>query len=253
MKKIVVIPARLNSSRLPNKVLLNLKGKTVVQRVYEQCKKAKNIDEVYIAIDSFEVQDSCKSFTQNIIMTKDIHESGTDRIAEAVLDIEYDVVINVQGDEPFIDPNLIDELVNSFDNTQTQIASAMHKISKVEELKSHNVVKVTIDKNNEALYFSRSIIPHHRDEWESLLCHHETIPEPLRFFRHLGIYGYTKEFLLSYSKMEPTYLERLEKLEQLRVLENGYKIKMIETTYNSIGIDTKEDYIKAIEILKEQN
>ena len=253
MKKIVVIPARLNSSRLPNKVLLNLKGKTVVQRVYEQCKKVKNIDEVYIAIDSFEVQDSCKSFTQNIIMTKDIHESGTDRIAEAVLDIEYDVVINVQGDEPFIDPNLIDELVNSFDNTQTQIASAMHKISKVEELKSHNVVKVTIDKNNEALYFSRSIIPHHRDEWESLLCHHETIPEPLRFFRHLGIYGYTKEFLLSYSKMEPTYLERLEKLEQLRVLENGYKIKMIETTYNSIGIDTKEDYIKAIEILKEQN
>jgi len=250
MKKIVVIPARLNSSRLPNKVLLDLKGKTVVQRVYEQCLKAKNIDEVYIATDSIEIQNSCKSFTQNIIMTKDTHESGTDRIAEAVLDIECDVVINVQGDEPFIDPNLIDELVNSFENTQTKMASAMHKISKVDELKNHNVVKVTVDKNNDALYFSRSIIPHHRDEWESLLCHHETILEPLRFFRHFGIYGYTKEFLLSYSKMEPTYLERLEKLEQLRVLENGYKIKMIETSYNSIGIDTKEDYIKAQELLK---
>lgn len=250
MKKIVVIPARLNSSRLPNKVLLDLKGKTVVQRVYEQCKKVKNIDEVYIATDSLEVQDCCQSFTQNIIMTKDTHESGTDRIAEAVEKIECDIVINVQGDEPFIDPNLIEELACSFENTQTQMASVMHKISKVEELKNHNVVKIAVDKNSEALYFSRSIIPHHRDDWESLLCHHETIPEPLKFFRHLGIYGYTKEFLLSYSKMEPTYLERLEKLEQLRVLENGYKIKMIETTYNSIGIDTKEDYIKAQEFLK---
>lgn len=250
MKTVVVIPARLNSSRLPNKVLLDLKGKTVVQRVYEQCIQAKNIDAVYIATDSIEVKNSCESFTQNIIMTKDTHESGTDRIAEAVTSIECDVVINVQGDEPFIDPNLMDELVNSFENTQTKMASAMHKIKYVDELKNHNVVKVTVDKNYNALYFSRSIIPHHRDDWESLLCHHETIPEPLRFFRHLGIYGYTKEFLLEYSQMEPTYLERLEKLEQLRVLENGYKIKMIETSYNSIGIDTKEDYIKAQELLK---
>ena len=250
MKKIVVIPARLNSSRLPNKVLLELKGKTVVQRVYEQCKKATNIDEVYIATDSVEVKKSCETFTSNIIMTKDTHESGTDRIAESVENIECDVVINVQGDEPFIDPNLIDELANSFENSDTQMASAMHKIRYVDELKNHNVVKVTVDKNSEALYFSRSIIPHHRDDWESLLCHHETIPEPLRFFRHLGIYGYTKEFLVEYSKMEPTYLERLEKLEQLRVLENGYKIKMIETEYNSIGIDTQEDYKKALELLK---
>ena len=227
MKKIVVIPARLNSSRLPNKVLLDLKGKTVVQRVYEQCLKAKNIDEVYIATDSTKVKESCETFTQNIIMTKDTHESGTDRIAEAVQNIECDVVINVQGDEPFIVPNLIDEFANSFENSDTQMASAMHKIKYVDELKNHNVVKVTLDKNYNALYFSRSIIPHHRDDWESLLCHHETIPEPLKFFRHLGIYGYTKGFFLEYSQMEPTYLERLEKLEQLRVLENGFKIKMI--------------------------
>lgn len=250
MKTIVVIPARLNSSRLPNKVLLDLKGKTVVQRVYEQCIKAKNINEVYIATDSEEVQTSCQTFTKNIIMTKDTHESGTDRIAEAVASIECDVIINVQGDEPFMEPELIEQLADAFKSSTTKMASAMHKIEKVEDLKNHNVVKVTINKNSEALYFSRSIIPHHRDEWESLLNHHEIIPEPLKFYRHLGIYGYTKDFLLAYSNMEQSYLERLEKLEQLRVLENGYKIKMVETSYNSIGIDTQEDYEKALELLK---
>lgn len=249
-KIIVIIPARLNSSRLPNKVLLDLNGKTVVQRVYEQCKKAKNVDEVYVATDSKEVKESCKNFTQNIIMTSSNHESGTDRIAEAVENIDCDIVINVQGDEPFIDPNLIDKLADCF-SSDTKMVSAMHKISTVEELKNPNVVKVTINKNNDALYFSRSIIPHHRDEWESLLNHHTTIPEPLKFYRHLGIYGYTKEFLLEYSNMEQTYLERLEKLEQLRVLENGYNINMLETEYNSIGIDTIEDYKKAQDFLSE--
>ncbi len=250
MKKIVVIPARLNSTRLPNKVLLDLKGKTVVQRVYEQCLKVKNIDAVYIATDSEEVKTSCKNFTTNIIMTDETHESGTDRIAQAVENIDCDVVINVQGDEPFVEPLLIEQLANSF-NDDVKMASVLHKIEKVEDLKNSNVVKVTIDKNSNALYFSRSIIPHHRDEWDSLLNHHESIPEPLKFYRHLGIYGYTKEFLLEYSGMEQSYLERLEKLEQLRVLENGYKIKMIETDYNSIGIDTKEDYQKALELLND--
>jgi len=251
MKKIVVIPARLNSTRLPNKVLLDLKGKTVVQRVYEQCKKSNNIDEVYIATDSIKVKESCEKFTQNIIMTDESHTSGTDRIAQAVQDIECDVVINVQGDEPFIEPSLIDKLANSFTSNNDTMSSVFHKIEKIEDLKNNNVVKVTIDKNNDALYFSRSIIPHHRDKWESLLNHHITIPEPLRFYRHLGIYGYTKEFLLTYSNLESTYLERLEQLEQLRVLESGYKIKMIETKYDSIGIDTIEDYKKALELLNE--
>lgn len=249
MKKVIVIPARLNSSRLPRKVLLDLNGKTVVERVYERCKKAKNIDEVYIATDSKEVQKSCQSFTQNIIMTKETHESGTDRIAEAVANIECDVVINVQGDEPFIDVDLIEKLADLFDN-KVQMVSAMHKIDLVEELKNPNVVKVTVDKNSHAIYFSRSIIPHHRDGWETLINHHKLIPESLHFYRHLGIYGYTKEFINVYSNLEISYLERIEKLEQLRVLENGYKIKMIETTYNSIGIDTEEDYKKALESLK---
>jgi len=250
LKKIVIIPARLNSSRLPNKVLLDLHGKTLVQRVYEQCLKAKNIEAVYIATDSLDVKKIGEKFTNNIIITKKTHESGTDRIAEAVENIECDVIINVQCDEPFIEPALIEKLASTFDNNNTQMSSAMHKIVNVDELKNHNVVKVTVDNKSNALYFSRSIIPHHRDEWDSLLNHHEIIPEPLKFYRHLGIYGYTKVFLLTYSKMEQSYLERLEKLEQLRVLENGYKIQMIETTYNSIGIDTIEDYHKALELLQ---
>ena len=251
MKTIVIIPARLSSSRLPDKVLLDLKGKSVIQRVYEQVLKAKKIDDIYIATDSKKVEKICKNFTKNIILTSSNHESGTDRIAEAVKNIECEYIINVQGDEPFIEPDLIDKLAVTLKESNIEMVSAMHKIKLVEELKNRNVVKVVIDKQSNALYFSRSIIPHHRDEWETLLNHHKTIPEPLKFFRHLGIYGYKKDFLLKYSKMEMTYLEKLEKLEQLRVLENGYKIKMIETDYNSIGIDTKDDYEKALELLNE--
>lgn len=148
-----------------------------------------------------------------------------------------------------MDISLIEELAKQFDNSDISMVSAMHKVELVEDLKNPNIVKVTVDKNSNALYFSRSIIPHHRDEWEGLLNHHETIPEPLKFYRHLGIYAYTKDFIKIYSNMEQTYLERVEKLEQLRVLENGYKIKMCETAYNSIGIDTIEDYKKALELL----
>jgi len=252
MKKIVVIPARLNSSRLPNKVLLDLNGKSVIERVYIQCKKAKSVDEVYIATDSLDVQKVCQKFTNNIILTDEKHQSGTDRVAEAIKDLDCDIVINVQGDEPFIEPSLIDKLADSFLQNEVMV-SAMHKIKRVDELKNPNVVKVTIDNNSNALYFSRSIIPHHRDEWDTLLNHHINIPSPLKFYRHLGVYGYSKDFLIKYSQMSQSYLERLEKLEQLRVLESGYKIKMVETEYNSIGIDTYEDYEKALKILKGKN
>lgn len=250
MNNIVIIPARLGSSRLPRKVILDICGKPMVQHVYEAAKKAKYIDEVYIAVDTVEVEEVCKTFTSNIIMTSQNHESGTDRLAEAVEKIDAENIINVQGDEPLIDPNLINELALALQNSNIQMVSAMHKINTTEELKSPNVVKVTVDKNNHALYFSRSIIPHHRDEWESLLNHHTTIPEPLNFYKHIGIYGYKKEFLIQYSNMEQTYLERLEKLEQLRVLENEYRIKMIETLYESIGVDTIEDLKKIIRLLE---
>jgi 3-deoxy-manno-octulosonate cytidylyltransferase (CMP-KDO synthetase) len=158
MKKVIVIPARLDSSRLPKKVLLDLKGKTVIQRVYEQCLKVKNIDGVYIATDSSEIEEVCRSFTNHIILTKSTHQSGTDRIGEAVAGIDCDVVVNVQGDEPFIDPNLIEELVHSFDDDQVSMASAMSKIENIKDLQDPNVVKVVVDTQNNAIYFSRAPI-----------------------------------------------------------------------------------------------
>jgi len=250
LKTVVIIPARLGSSRLPNKVLLDICGKPMVQHVYEAAAKAKNIEAVYIATDSTEVEQRCKVFTSNVIMTSQKHESGTDRLAEAVAKIECDSVINVQGDEPLIDPNLIEKLASTLAATKTAMVSAMHKIETTEELKSPNAVKVTVDKNSNALYFSRSIIPHHRDSWEALLHHHKYIPKPLKFFKHIGIYGYTKEFLLKYAQMEQTYLEKLEKLEQLRVLENGFTIKMIETEYVPIGVDVQSDLEQVRELMR---
>jgi 3-deoxy-manno-octulosonate cytidylyltransferase (CMP-KDO synthetase) len=250
MKTVVIIPARLGSSRLPRKVILDICNKPMVEHVYNAALKAKGVDAVYIATDSKEVEEVCRAFTQNVIMTSTEHESGTDRLAEAIKEIDCDNIINVQGDEPLMDSNLITLLANTLRSSDVEMVSAMHKIKTTEELKSPNAVKVTVDKNSNALYFSRSIIPHHRDEWETLLKHHTTIPEPLAFFKHIGIYGYKKKFLEEYSSMEQTYLEKLEKLEQLRVLENGYKIKMIETEYEPVGVDVQADLKRVREIMQ---
>lgn len=250
MSTVVIIPARLNSSRLPGKVLLDICGKPMVQYVYESAKKALHVKDVYIATDSLEVKKVCESFTCNIIMTSKKHESGTDRLAEAAQDITCKNIINVQGDEPLIDPKLITLLAQMLEDEDIEMVSAMHRISTVLELKSPNAVKVTVDKNSHALYFSRSIIPYHRDGLEDLLNHHVTLPESLNFFKHIGIYGYKKEFLHKYATMEQTYLEKLEKLEQLRVLENGYKIKMIETKYIPVGVDTQEDLERVREMMQ---
>lgn len=244
MKKVIVIPARIDSSRLPKKVLLDLKGRTVIQRVYEQCLKVANIDAVYIATDSNEIKEVCNSFTDDVIITKSTHQSGTDRIGEAVALIDCDIVINVQGDEPFIDPTLIEELVNSFENSEISMSSAMSKIDDVNDLQNRNVVKVTVDNQNNALYFSRALIPFPRDHKELLISNKELEKFPV--YRHIGIYGYRKEFLLDYIKMNQSYLEKVEKLEQLRALENGFKIKMIEAKHSLSGIDTQEDYEEAL-------
>lgn len=244
MKKVIIIPARLDSSRLPKKVLLDLKGKTVIQRVYEQCLKVKNVDGVYIATDSIEIKEVCETFTNNVIITKSTHKSGTDRIGEAVSAIDCDIVINVQGDEPFIEPSLIEALVNSFVNSEISMSSAMSKINNVKDLQNTNVVKVVTDLHNNALFFSRSLIPFPRDVKE-ISTANEVIEES-QFFRHIGIYGYRKDFLLHFVNLEQSYLEKVEKLEQLRALENGFKIKMIEASSSLIGIDTQEDYEEAL-------
>ena len=244
MKKVIVIPARLDSSRLPKKVLLDLNGKTVLQRVYEQCLKVKNVDEVYIATDSLEIKEVCDTFTNKVIITKSTHQSGTDRIGEAISSIDCDIVINVQGDEPFIEPSLIEALVNSFSNSDISMASAMSKINNVKDLHNSNVVKVVTYLHNNALFFSRSLLPFPRDVKEISIA--KEVLEKYQFFRHIGIYGYRKEFLLHYVNMEQSSLEKIEKLEQLRALENGFKIKMIETDSSLMGIDTLEDYEEAL-------
>ena len=250
MKTIVIIPARLNSSRLPNKVILDICGKPMIQHVYESTKKVKNISEVYIATDSEKVKQICEKFTSHVIMTSNEHESGTDRLAEAVENINCDNVINVQGDEPLISSELISNLASSLESKDIDMISAMYRIKTVSDLKSKNSVKVTVDKKLNALYFSRSIIPWDRDELDSFLTEREIIPSSLNFFKHIGIYGYKKEFLKKYSLMEQTYLEKLEKLEQLRVLENGYRIKMLETDYEPVGVDVQEDLEKVRKIIE---
>jgi 3-deoxy-manno-octulosonate cytidylyltransferase (CMP-KDO synthetase) len=244
MKKVIIIPARLDSSRLPKKVLLDLKGKTVIQRVYEQCLKVKNVDGIYIATDSIEIKEVCETFTNNVIITKRTHNSGTDRIGEAVSAVDCDIVINVQGDEPFIEPSLIEALVNSFSNSEISMSSAMSKINNVKDLQNTNVVKVVTDLHNNALFFSRSLIPFPRDVKEISTANE--VLEESQFFRHIGIYGYRKDFLLHFVNLEQSYLEKVEKLEQLRALENGFKIKMIEASSSLIGIDTQEDYEEAL-------
>ncbi|MDB4497594.1 3-deoxy-manno-octulosonate cytidylyltransferase, partial [Flavobacteriaceae bacterium] len=244
MKKVIIIPARLNSSRLPKKVLLDLNGKTVLQRVYEQCLKVKNVDEVYIATDSLEIKKVCETFTNHVIITKSTHQSGTDRIGEAISSIDCDIVINVQGDEPFIEPSLIEALVNSFSNSEISMSSAMSKINNVKDLQNSNVVKVVVDHHNNALFFSRSLLPFPRDVKEISIA--KEVLEKYQFLRHIGIYGYRKDFLLKFVNMEQSYLEKVEKLEQLRALENGFKIKMIEAESSLIGIDTQEDYEEAL-------
>lgn len=244
MKKVIVIPARLDSSRLPKKVLLDLNGKTVLQRVYEQCLKVKNIDEVYIATDSLEIKEVCETFTNQVVITKSTHQSGTDRIGEAISSIDCDIVINVQGDEPFIEPSLIEALVNSFSNSEISMSSAMSKINNVKDLQNSNVVKVVVDHHNNALFFSRSLLPFPRDVKE--ISNSNEVLKKYQFFRHIGIYGYRKDFLLKFVNMEQSYLEKVEKLEQLRALENGFKIKMIEAESSLIGIDTQEDYEEAL-------
>jgi 3-deoxy-manno-octulosonate cytidylyltransferase (CMP-KDO synthetase) len=232
LKTVVVIPARLESSRLPNKVLLDVCGKSLIQRVYEQVKKSRNISDIFIATDSDEVLKMVNSFGGKAILTSSKHESGTDRIAEAVKYLDIDLIINVQGDEPLINPDLIDQFVELFKgNYEVYFASAMHRIATLEDLRNPNIVKVITDIKSDAIYFSRSQIPFNREGRE--------VPE--EHFQHIGVYAYKKPFLEKYSSLSQTFLEQSEKLEQLRAIENGFKIRMIETDYRSIGVDTLDD------------
>ncbi len=217
VRVIGVIPARYGSSRFEGKVLADIAGKPMIQWVYERANQSKTLDGLFVAVDDPRVQSRVEGFGGKAIMTGAHHESGTDRIAEVVEKIPADIIVNIQGDQPLFDPNMIDEAVQPMlDNPEIQMSTLKREIEK-DEFDAPGVVKVVVDEQDFALYFSRSLIPYPRYD------------ENLRVYEHVGLYAYRKDFLLKISKMPQGYLEKIESLEQLRVLEKGYRILVVET------------------------
>ncbi|HNV85767.1 MAG TPA: 3-deoxy-manno-octulosonate cytidylyltransferase [Candidatus Omnitrophota bacterium] len=231
MKKIVgVIPARLESVRLPRKMLRAVGGKPLVQWTYENACKSKTLDEVIVACDSKEVEAAVKAFGGKVRMTRADHPSGTSRISEIAEDTEAGIWINIQGDEPLLDVGVIDSLAGAFADPDVEMATAAVKKTDEEEFRNPNVVKLVKDGRGFALFFSRASVPYSRDGLFR------------GFWKHLGIYAYRRDFLTkTWKNLKPSALEETEKLEQLRVLENGHRIKVVEGRKDSVGIDTEED------------
>lgn len=230
---IAVIPARYAATRFPGKLMQVLGDKPIIRHVYDNTVATGLFKDVFVVTDSDIVYNEITKHSGKAIMSKKVHESGSDRIAEAVAEINTDVIINVQGDEPFIKKEPLEKLVQLFSDPNVQVASLMRKISKEEAINPNNV-KVVADRSGYALYFSRSVIPFQRDE--------KTISD---YFLHVGVYAYKKDVLMNFTKWPQSTLEKIEKLEQLRYLENGIKIKMAETEYDNIAIDTPEDLERA--------
>ena len=232
MKFICIIPSRYASTRLPGKPLADIDGEPMIQRVYEQAVKAKKVDTVVVAVDNPKVYDTVVTFGGHAVMTREDHVNGTDRLAEAVGHFpDVDVVVNVQGDEPLISPDVIDALCQAFEEDHTLSMATVATPMKEEEYNDPSAVKVIMNQKDEAMYFSRSLIPYPRNPFTATI-------HP---YKHIGIYAYKRDFLLQYASMAQTPAEKVESLEQLRVLENGYKIKVIKTNHQFIGIDTPED------------
>ena len=241
MKILGIIPARYASSRFPGKPLVDIAGKSMIQRVYEQAKKCSQLSEVIVATDDDRIFEHVNSFGGKAEMTSSTHQSGTDRCAEvAEKHPEYDVIINIQGDEPYINPDQISKLISCFGDPGTQIATLIKKVSNEQELYNTNSPKVIINKNSEAIYFSRSPLPHIRGQEPQNWFQHFT------YFKHIGIYGYRAEILKQITKLPVSALEKAESLEQLRWIENSYKIKVAETEIETVAIDTPEDLKKLI-------
>ena len=242
-------------------MLANLLGKPLIQHVWERAKESRMLDDLIIATDNEEVIKVVEGFGGKAVYTSKDQPSGTDRIAEVINPLEVEVIVNIQGDEPLMHHAIIDSLANTLLEDKTiPMATAVKKIDRIKDVLNPNVVKVVIDKDGYALYFSRSPIPYVRktDEPQSMLDIHSWFPghlseEELRvYYKHIGIYAYTKDFLFTYTNLPKSKLEETEKLEQLRAIENGYKIKTIETEFDTVGVDTPEDLKKAEEILKKQ-
>ena len=240
-KKVVcIIPARFESTRLPGKPLINISGKPLIQWVWEAAVNSAAIDKVFIATDDARIADFCKSIGAEFIMTPNKLQSGSDRIAFAydLINENTDFILNIQGDEPLIKPLDIENLINQFIDTNADVGTLIKKINIQEEIFDTSIVKVVIDKNKNALYFSRSPIPHLRDVEQDNWLNNQI------FWKHIGIYLYNKQSLIDFSKLKPTKLELSEKLEQLRLLENGAKFFCVETDSELIGVDNIEDINK---------
>jgi 3-deoxy-manno-octulosonate cytidylyltransferase (CMP-KDO synthetase) len=242
---VAVIPARYGSQRLPAKPLVDLLGKPMVQRVYEQVGKATLPTRVIVATDDRRIASVVRKFGGEVVMTSPDIKSGSDRVAAVAREVEGDLFVNVQGDEPLLVPEMIDQAVRVvLDDPLTEVGTLVKKIGSEEELLNPGIVKVTFDSRGTALYFSRSVIPFVRDvaDQSQWLRHHT-------FYKHIGIYVFRKEFLLKYSTMPESGLERVERLEQLRILEGGFKIKVGITQYDSVPIDTREDVQRVLALL----
>ncbi len=238
-----VIPARYASSRFPGKPLLDLKGKSMIQRVYEGVKKSTILTEVIVATDDKRIEEEVKRFGGKVVMTNFNHPSGTDRCGEvARLYQDFDVVINIQGDEPLVDFRQIDQLTAAFQNPETNIATLGIKQVTMEDIVNPNRIKIVVDQNQNALYFSRSPIPNFANFKDNPLAFYP-------FYRHIGLYGYRTNTLQELVSLTPTLLEQVESLEQLRWLYYGYKIKVVETNIETPNIDVPEDVEKVISLL----
>ena len=255
MTAIVIIPARYESTRFPGKPLAPLNGKPLILHVYENSKKSKLAKDVIVATDSDAIFKTVIEFGGKAVMTAKEHTSGTDRIAEAAGALDYDIIVNVQGDEPLVRAEMIDDVIRLLDDKRAAMGTLVKKIGDPEEIFDPNVVKAVFDKEGFAMYFSRAPIPFDRDSFRAEVpkCQSAKVKDSitiglrnngttaLLMYKHLGIYSYRRDVLLNLAKMEPVELEKIEKLEQLRALVNGFRIKVKETTCETVGVDTPQD------------
>jgi 3-deoxy-manno-octulosonate cytidylyltransferase (CMP-KDO synthetase) len=239
LRAVGVIPARYASSRFPGKALADVAGKPMIRRVYERCARASRLDRVYVATDDPRIFDAAREFTADVIMTAAEHPSGTDRVAEVAAQTDADVYVNIQGDEPLIEPAAVDAAVSPFDaDAGVQMVTLARPVpaSRAPELASPRFCKVVVDRCGDALYFSRAMVPYrHRPQIN------------LPYLKHVGVYAFRREFLLRFTTLEPTPLEAVEGLEMLRALAHGFKIRVVTGDFASHGVDTPEDLAAVVE------
>jgi 3-deoxy-manno-octulosonate cytidylyltransferase (CMP-KDO synthetase) len=244
MDVIGIIPARYSSVRFDGKILADILGKPMIQHVWERAKQSLLLDDLIIACDNERVAATVKEFGAKAVLTSKGHTCGTDRICEVINPLDVKIVVNIQADEPLIQPMMIDAVAQALiDDKKVSMATMMKKIEETRELEDPNVVKVVVDKNNFALYFSRAAIP--------CLAPNSDVKSPV-FYKHIGLYSYTKDFLFIYKNLPVSRLENIERLEQLRVLEEGFRIKVIETKYDTIGVDTPQDLERLKDYLRKE-